>query len=338
MDSMTLLNHYRRLTDDKSLSCSVNAFNSSKVCFTKYKPARSYNLESGYPPDTSNTPLRPCSLLTLTACCYLRRTLGGRRGQRWLVSAEFARFRMCWMGRHAVQLAMLATAHLALHPPHSQFTPASTHLPTYDYSLATRPSVGGSFGTYGFILVVLVAVFEIARNVDFARMVFATRLGSLPNRTPDLTSKSRGFMKWVKPIMTMDDDEVRRMVGLDAFVMLRFVQICMKTTSWMLAGGIIILLPVYTLRVGEGHDEFGAWYVSPMKPHTVHRSRSDCSLPAALRLPTGMRTTISAFSRWATFATTHLVRGQPWSCSGSTTSSPCGFGTRNGTTSYSGAG
>ena len=138
----------------------------------------------------------------------------------------------------------------------------STHTLTYDYSLATRDSVGGSFGTYGFILVVLVVVFEIARNIGYAQMVFATRLESLPNRTPSLTAKSRGFMKWLEPIMTIDDDEVRRMVGLDAFVMLRFVQICLKTTSWMLAGGIIILLPVYTLRIGEDHDKFGAWYVS----------------------------------------------------------------------------
>ena len=50
------------------------------------------------------------------------------------------------------------------------------------------------------------------------------------------------------------------MVGLDMFVMLRFVRICMKQIGWMLAGGVLILLPVYTMRFGSNHENVGPWY------------------------------------------------------------------------------
>ena len=98
-----------------------------------------------------------------------------------------------------------------------------------------------------------------------------THCTDLEHRTPPKSFVNPGkFLGWFQPIMSMSDDDIRRMCGLDAFVLfrdqsiahsinliklkrsktcsqvlLRFIKICLKQCLFMSLAGVVILVPVY---------------------------------------------------------------------------------------------
>lgn len=91
-----------------------------------------------------------------------------------------------------------------------------------------------------FILLVL---FEILRknSVLFLNR-YKKRLINL-NRVP--TKPSSSLFSWIPLIFFISDDEILTMVGLDGYMLLRYISICLRISSFFSFFGIAILLPIY---------------------------------------------------------------------------------------------
>ena len=55
----------------------------------------------------------------------------------------------------------------------------------------------------------------------------------------------RGYFTWVKHVLSIDDDETLRVVGLDGYIFLRFLRLLSRLLITCSAIGLPILLPVY---------------------------------------------------------------------------------------------
>lgn len=70
------------------------------------------------------------------------------------------------------------------------------------------------------------ALFEAFRS---NRMVYLRRTARLKHRAP--LRPGRYPLQWLWPVLTIGDAETARMVGLDAFVCIRYLQWCLKVSS-----------------------------------------------------------------------------------------------------------
>lgn len=110
---------------------------------------------------------------------------------------------------------------------------------------------------YGLVGLGLLAVFEASRG---KRSVYGRRLRALAQRTPP--PPGRAPLAWLTPVLwTYTDAELRRMVGLDGYVALRYIRWCLKACVFTSAWGCAVLLPVYAssarqraaAAAGHGH-------------------------------------------------------------------------------------
>lgn len=93
------------------------------------------------------------------------------------------------------------------------------------------------------IFAILVTLFEMLRHI---KAIFLNRycgkflkLGRVPPKP--------GFLpfSWIWTIMHISEDEVLRMVGLDGYMLLRYLTVCFRTACFFAFFGSVILAPVY---------------------------------------------------------------------------------------------
>eukprot|EP00952_Eustigmatos_sp_NYUAD-ZCMA_P009753 40258-Eustigmatos_ZCMA.PRE.1 len=65
----------------------------------------------------------------------------------------------------------------------------------------------------------------------------------MPHRCPP--ELPRGFLRWVVPLMTMKADRVHSLVGLDGYMLLRYIKLCKRVCLFSGVLGTIILIPLY---------------------------------------------------------------------------------------------
>jgi hypothetical protein len=100
---------------------------------------------------------------------------------------------------------------------------------------------------------ILILFFELNRNLP---RLFLKRLRKsieiderVPGRPP------QHLFGWVRHIMAVSDAEFLRMIGLDGYMLLRFISLCFKLCFFMSVLGLVVLVPVY----GKGEQGFGGW-------------------------------------------------------------------------------
>jgi hypothetical protein len=93
------------------------------------------------------------------------------------------------------------------------------------------------------LFVVLVAIFEFVRRkktIYLARMV--KRFVST-NRVPGKPSLYP--LAWISKINEVSEPELLEMVGLDAYMCLRFITVCFRTACFTSFFGLLVLVPIY---------------------------------------------------------------------------------------------
>ncbi|RYH24230.1 hypothetical protein EON65_16945 [archaeon] len=108
------------------------------------------------------------------------------------------------------------------------------------------------FATLSFNFIVAVGcmvVFEYLRNYQLD--IYSPKLRKKPSRSA-IPKPGTGLFGWILPVWRASDDEVLRIAGLDAYVMLRHLKMCFKICVACSFGGLILLAVYYT---APGDDE-----------------------------------------------------------------------------------
>ena len=105
---------------------------------------------------------------------------------------------------------------------------------------AATSTIFSSLLIYGVVGTILTLLFEYVRS---KREIYAPRLRARKLQTP--AAPSRYPFSWIPQVLAISDAEAIRMIGLDAFVFLSFLKMCIKLVSICGITGMVILVPVY---------------------------------------------------------------------------------------------
>ncbi|RYG67263.1 hypothetical protein EON64_07835, partial [archaeon] len=108
----------------------------------------------------------------------------------------------------------------------------------------------------------LVGVFEMVRNWKSIYLNRLTKKFVQSKRVPP--PPSRWPFAWVYTILLIPNEEVLRMVGLDGYMLLRFLLVCIRVASFFTFFGLIVLVPVY-MHGGEGLAGWNKYTVANIK-------------------------------------------------------------------------
>jgi hypothetical protein len=99
----------------------------------------------------------------------------------------------------------------------------------------------------GVVSFIIYCFFEVVRG---KKEIFAPRLRTKPERTPNFPNTTP--FSWITAVNSISDEATLQMIGLDAFILLRFVRFCCKFCCICGLIGICFLFPVYF--TSEGHQ------------------------------------------------------------------------------------
>ena len=86
----------------------------------------------------------------------------------------------------------------------------------------------------------LMLVFELKRS---KRSVYWPKRKHMPHRSP--SEMPLGLGAWVPTALMMPNEELLRKTGLDAYMMLRYIKMCMRVAACSTFFGLTVLFPVY---------------------------------------------------------------------------------------------
>ena len=107
---------------------------------------------------------------------------------------------------------------------------------------------------YGLSGIILYTIFETFRG---RKSVYArrTKKDGLRHRAPP--APGRGPFQWLPPVLMTQDEEFRRMVGLDGFVCMRYIRWCLKMCFFCTFWCTTTLMPFYADGDNGVTDTFG---------------------------------------------------------------------------------
>ena len=79
--------------------------------------------------------------------------------------------------------------------------------------------------------------------------LYAPRTRIAKARTPPLPPSN--WFAWITTTSAITDEETIRMIGLDAYVFLRFLRLCASMCTVCAMYGLVVLLPVYSTSPGN---------------------------------------------------------------------------------------
>jgi hypothetical protein len=79
--------------------------------------------------------------------------------------------------------------------------------------------------------------------------IYSPKLRSKKSRCPPSLPTSP--FAWIKPVLSLSDEDTLRMVGLDGYIFLRFLRMCAKLALGCGTFGLIFLLPIYSTAFGN---------------------------------------------------------------------------------------
>mmetsp|Transcript_1983 Transcript_1983/g.3535 ORF Transcript_1983/g.3535 Transcript_1983/m.3535 type:complete len:820 (-) Transcript_1983:1190-3649(-) len=105
-------------------------------------------------------------------------------------------------------------------------------------------SVFSTLTLNSIIGVVCFILFEVFRS---NREIYAPRSRTKVDRCPPITP---GFAAWIMPLLNISDEDTLKLIGLDGYVMLRFLLLCARMGMGAGLFGLITLLPLYSTSPG----------------------------------------------------------------------------------------
>eukprot|EP00981_Chlorochromonas_danica_P012618 scaffold5218_cov150-Ochromonas_danica.AAC.10 len=106
-------------------------------------------------------------------------------------------------------------------------------------------------------------IFELVRGI---KTIYLTRLTKkvLRNHKRVPPAPSRLPFAWLYSVFMVRDEEVLRMVGLDGYMLLRFITLCLRLACFFAFFGVAVLVPVYSSG-GAGESGWRAYTVANLR-------------------------------------------------------------------------
>lgn len=119
----------------------------------------------------------------------------------------------------------------------------------YRLSHISWQDIGVLASIEAWLMLALVGMFELLRHLKnlysprqtrkaAATDLHSSKMGKVPKRP-------QGLLRWVKPVLQVRGKEVADLVGLDAYMLLRVIKLCIRISLFASVVGCIVLLPVY---------------------------------------------------------------------------------------------
>jgi Late exocytosis, associated with Golgi transport len=93
------------------------------------------------------------------------------------------------------------------------------------------------------LFAVFLLLFEINRHMKPIYLKRFNKKFIRSNRVPDLPPTYP--LGWVVAIASIEDDEIIRMVGMDGYMLLRYILLCFRFSIFVSFFGLVVLAPVY---------------------------------------------------------------------------------------------
>ena len=156
-------------------------------------------------------------------------------------------------------------------PSRSQATPAPTATPQ-PTSLPTGPNPNEQYNSWDYIATLMewymlpfgiqYVLFEVYRGsaqhvYESRRDTYTARCSSEANLRPP-PPRSRWPLGWVWPVLSVNDEELLELVGLDAYVMVRYIRLCWIMCAAAAFVCVCLLVPIYSSASKEDDDTWCA--------------------------------------------------------------------------------
>jgi hypothetical protein len=115
--------------------------------------------------------------------------------------------------------------------------------PTVDNPLPATDDTLVSFLTNLALFAVLLLFFEIVRHVRPIYLGRSTRL--FQKACTESQYPSTSPFSWIFTTMGTSDESVLKLVGLDGYVLLRYIKLCMRMGMFFSGCGCLIMAPIY---------------------------------------------------------------------------------------------
>jgi hypothetical protein len=110
------------------------------------------------------------------------------------------------------------------------------------------------------LFLVLFLIYELVRRIHRIYLCRRTVAKVKQGRVPP-SPLSYPF-SWLFLTYQVEDDEFLRMAGLDAYMMIRFLKVCIRISLVYTTCGLIILAPVYYTGIGENDDTWTKYTIA----------------------------------------------------------------------------
>jgi hypothetical protein len=99
------------------------------------------------------------------------------------------------------------------------------------------------------IFLLLITLFEINRHF---KSIYFPRLQSKFIRAKRVPVEPAWYpFAWIVEIIKVTEEDLLRMVGLDAYMMIRYLSICFRSSLFLSFFGVVVLVPVYATAGGQ---------------------------------------------------------------------------------------
>ena len=87
-------------------------------------------------------------------------------------------------------------------------------------------SVFSTLTVNGIIFVVLMLIFEFVRTLPSCSDLYYPKLKTAKGGNGEIVMPNEGYFKWATGVLCVSDDDVLEKIGMDGYVLLRFLRMC----------------------------------------------------------------------------------------------------------------
>ena len=101
----------------------------------------------------------------------------------------------------------------------------------------------------GFLLVVAFEMNRKMKSIYMKRLTKDKLFKHKPPRTPEEPPET--FLGWISTLNAVTEDDILRMVGLDGYMLIRYINICFRISLFITFWGMVVLVPIYVNSGGN---------------------------------------------------------------------------------------
>lgn len=122
-----------------------------------------------------------------------------------------------------------------------------------DDAVSQRSSLTYTLSLNIIFFSVLMLFFEFNRNLPRLFLKRLRKSFEIEDRVPGRPPSH--LFGWIRHVMIVSNGEFLRMIGLDGYMLLRYISICFKFCSFGTVFGMLVLVPIYS----AGNQGLGGW-------------------------------------------------------------------------------